>query len=442
MKNRRIKTGMFVTVAAMSLSMCLVAPTAVYATQTSDTDVVDDEFEAGDQETVAGPGAGTDTDSRHNSGSSSSSGGSSSSSSSSGSSTGSGSSSSSSAGSTTTSSTSGTGTARSSDSSLAHLGISPGSISPAFSAGTHAYTATVDADVTAISVAARPNDSKAVIASVTGAKTLSPGTNTVKVVVSAENGTTTTYTITVTCGSASAAAGTPADTAASDGDTDTTDVVEGEITDPDSDAESEGDAENDPEQNADVTFDDNGYLIYEGNAYIPSSMMPEGDYVSLDKYNKLYEQSQSQKSKYTRMIIILAVLLLVVCSVLLNLALKLRDLKQDARLGLNGIDDDDGGKSVKAAGTENRTENRKENRKVHKRSAAPEAQTDMIPDLKIPESVALEAEHAAKPVKAAKTHKTEKAVQVQKPVKPEKTSRFHKAEQDNDDLEILDLNDL
>lgn len=434
MKNRRIKTGMFVTVAAMSLSMCLVAPTAVYATQTSDTDVVDDEFEAGDQETVAGPGAGTDTDSGHNSGSSSSSGGSSSSSSSSGSSTSSGSSSSSSAGSTTTSSTSGTGTARSSDSSLAHLGISPGSISPAFSAGTHVYTATVDADVTAISVAARPNDSKAVIASVTGAKTLSPGTNTVKVVVSAENGTTTTYTITVTCGSASAAAGTPADTAASDGDTDTTDVVEGEITDPDSDAESEGDAENDPEQNAAVTFDDNGYLIYEGNAYIPSSMMPEGDYVSLDKYNKLYEQSQSQKSKYTRMIIILAVFLLVVCSVLLNLALKLRDLKQDARLGLNGIDDDDGGKSVKAA--------RKENRKVHKRSAAPEAQTDMIPDLKIPESVALEAEHAAKPVKAAKTPKTEKAVQVQKPVKPEKTSRFHKAEQDNDDLEILDLNDL
>ena len=442
MKNRRIKTGMFVTVAAMSLSMCLVAPTAAYATQTSDTDVVDDEFEAGDQETVAGPGAGTDTDSGHNSGSSSSSGGSSSSSSSSGNSTGSGSSSSSSAGSTTTSSTSGTGTARSSDSSLAHLGISPGSISPAFSAGTHAYTATVDADVTAISVAARPNDSKAVIASVTGAKTLSPGTNTVKVVVSAENGTTTTYTITVTCGSASAAAGTPTDTAASDGGTDTTDVVEGEITAPDSDAEAEGDAENDPEQTADVTFDDNGYLIYEGNAYIPSSMMPEGDYVSLDKYNKLYEQSQSQKSKYTRVIIILAVLLLVVCSVLLNLALKLRDLKQDARLGLNGIDDDDDGKSVKAAGTENRTENRKENRKVHKRSAAPEAQTDMIPDLKIPESVAMEAERAAKPVKAAKTPKTEKAVQVQKPVKPEKTSRFHKAEQDNDDLEILDLNDL
>ena len=442
MKNRRIKTGMFVTVAAMSLSMCLVAPTAAYATQTSDTDVVDDEFEAGDQETVAGPGAGTDTDSGHNSGSSNSSGGSSSSSSSSGNSTGSGSSSSSSAGSTTTSSTSGTGTARSSDSSLAHLGISPGSISPAFSAGTHAYTATVDADVTAISVAARPNDSKAVIASVTGAKTLSPGTNTVKVVVSAENGTTTTYTITVTCGSASAAVGTPIDTAASDGDTDTTDVVKGEITAPDSDAESEGDAENDPEQTADVTFDDNGYLIYEGNAYIPSSMMPEGDYVSLDKYNKLYEQSQSQKSKYTRAIIILAVLLLVVCSVLLNLALKLRDLKQDARLGLNGIDDDDDGKSVKAAGTENRTENRKENRKVHKRSAAPEAQTDMIPDLKIPESVAMEAERAAKPVKAAKTLKTEKAVQVQKPVKPEKTSRFHKAEQDNDDLEILDLNDL
>ena len=424
MNNRRIKRGLFVTVAAMSLSMCLAAPTAVYATQTSDTDTVDDEFEAGDQETVASPDAGTDTGSD----SSSSSSGSSTGNSSTGSSTSSGSS-------TGTGSSAGTGTTRSSDSSLAHLGISPGSISPAFSAGTHEYTATVDANVTAISVAARPNDSKAVIASVTGAKSLSPGTNTVKVVVSAENGTTTTYTITVTCGSASASAAATADTAAADAGTDTkadtTGEIEGEITAPESDTEA--DAENDSQQTSDVTFDDNGYLIYEGNAYIPSSMMPEGDYVSLDKYNKLYEQTQSQKSKYTRIIIILAVLLLVICCVLLNLALKLRDLKQDARLGLNGIDDDDG-RPGRAAKTEHRN--------VHKRSAAPETQTDMIPDLKIPESVIVEPERIARPVTTAKTQKTEKAVQAQKPVKPEKTSRFHKAEQNNDDLEILDLNDL
>jgi len=425
MRKKMINGRVLAITAAMAISMCCVAPVESYATQTADTDVVDDEFEDGEQETVAGPGTGTDTGSSHSGGSSSSG----STSGSSGSSTsGTGSSSGSSSGSSTS-----TGSTRSSDSSLAHLGISPGTISPAFSAGTHEYTATVDANVTAISVAARPNDSKAVIASVSGAKTLIPGTNTVKVVVSAENMTTTTYTITVICGSAS---NTSADTAsdasndpvAADTSADTADTVEGEITDGEAADQTEADAG----QTSDVTFDSNGYLIYEGDAYIPSSMMPEGEYVSLDKYNKLYEQTQSQKSKYMRMVIVLAVLLVIAAILVLNLILKLRDLKQDACLGLTGLNDEDDERSRGAV--------KAENKKVHKRSETAEAQTDMIPELKMPESMSVNAGQTAK---AQRPVKTDRPVRQEKPAKkPEKTGGLHKKAPDNDDLEILDLNDL
>ena len=427
------KKRMLALAAALALGMSLAVPVTSYATQTGDTGVVDDEFADGEQETVAGPDAGTDTNSGTDNGDSTgNSNGTNSSGSGNGSSTGSssGSGSSSSTGSSGSSSSS-TSTAKSSDSSLAHLGISPGSISPAFSAGTHEYSATVDANVTAISVAARPNDSKAVIASVTGAKTLTPGTNTVKVVVSAENGTTTTYTITVICGSASDTGSTaPASEPDIGSESDTTNVVEGEVTNDSTDTGNTDQATGKKKKSkSDVIFDDNGYLIYEGESYMPSSMMPEGEYVSLDKYNKLYEQNQSQKSKYMRMVIILAVLLLVACIAILNLALKLRDFKQDAKLGLTDLDDEDDDRPV-------RHEKKQESKKVHKRSATTEAQTDMIPDLKMPQSM---AEKPEKPAKTERPLKTEKTVKAEKPVKSYRTSH---AAPDNDDLEILDLNDL
>ena len=426
------KKRMLALAAALALGMSLAAPVTGYATQTGDTGVVDDEFADGEQETVAGPDAGTDTntgtDNGDSTGSSTGTNSSGSGNSSSGGSSGSGSSSSTGS---SGSGSSGASTAKSSDSSLAHLGISPGSISPAFSAGTHEYSATVDANVTAISVAARPNNSKAVIASVTGAKTLTPGTNTVKVVVSAENGTTTTYTITVICGSASS--DTSSTTPVSDTDTgsesDTTGVIEGEVTNDSTDTGNTDQASDKKKKSkSKVTFDDNGYLIYEGESYMPSSMMPEGEYVSLDKYNKLYEQNQSQKSKYMRMVFILAILLLVACIAILNLALKLRDFKQDAKLGLTDFDDEDD-KPV-------RHEKKQESKKVHKRSAATEAQTDMIPDLKMPQSLTAKPE---KPAKTERPMKTEKTVKAEKPVKSYRTS--HVAP-DSDDLEILDLNDL
>lgn len=86
----------------------------------------------------------------------------------------------------------------SADNSLKSLTISPGTLSPAFSYKTTSYTATVGSDVTSIAVSAVPSNEKAVVESVTGNDKLQDGTNTIKIVVKAENGVTATYTIKVT----------------------------------------------------------------------------------------------------------------------------------------------------------------------------------------------------------------------------------------------------
>ena len=368
-------------VAAIAVSISFAVPVTVSATEAEETsDTIDDELEEGEQTTIVDSDADSDTDSDVGSGDTGSSGGSS-------------------GGTAAASST------KSSDSSLAHLGISPGTLSPAFSSGTHEYTATVDAGVTAISVAARPNSSKAVIASVSGAKSLTPGANTVKVVVEAENGATSTYTILVNCGTSTA----PAQTTGQDdtaGETDSEQAIAGEISTID-------DTKDEQKETPKVTFDDNGYLIYEGNAYIPSSMMPEGEYVSLDKYNKLYEQSQAQKTKDMRLLIILVVILVLLLIVILNLALKLRDIRQDVKLGLHGPEDDEA---------------------PEKRQK--QTDTSMIPDVKMPDQMKSNRQgRVSKPEKTPKAETPSGPVD-SKTVKPASSAK--KAE----DLEILDLNDL
>lgn len=379
-------------VAAITLSISFTVPVTVFATEVEE-DVIDDEQEEGEQTTIVAPDADSeDTSSEEGNTSGSNSGNA--------------------AGNNSGS----TANVKSSDSSLAHLGISPGTLSPAFSAGTHEYTATVDADVTAISVAAKPGNSKAVIASVSGAKSLTPGANTVKVVVEAENGATSTYTITVNCGGATATAQpAPDDTVTTD-----TEAPEGEISVVDM-------PEEEKTKETEVTFDDNGYLIYEGNAYIPSSMMPEGEYVSLDKYNKLYEQAQTQKTKYMRLLIILIVLLVLALIVILNLALKLRDVRQDEKLGLTGIADDELQKRKKSKEAKPRKETRE---KVVQKTGAQAMQTDtsMIPGVKMPDEM--------------KTSRAEKAPNPGRSPKPEKPVKTAKSAEKMEDLEILDLNDL
>jgi hypothetical protein len=86
----------------------------------------------------------------------------------------------------------------SADNSLKSLSISPGTLSPSFSRNTTKYTATVENTVTSIAVSAVATNEKASVTEVTGNNNLSVGSNTIKIVVKAENGVTATYTITVT----------------------------------------------------------------------------------------------------------------------------------------------------------------------------------------------------------------------------------------------------
>lgn len=86
----------------------------------------------------------------------------------------------------------------SSNTNLASLSIDETAISPAFSAATTAYSATVGNTVNQVTVNAAPSDPDAEITSGTGVQAVSVGTNDIAVVVAAEDGSTKTYVITVT----------------------------------------------------------------------------------------------------------------------------------------------------------------------------------------------------------------------------------------------------
>lgn len=84
----------------------------------------------------------------------------------------------------------------SSNNNLSSLSISPGTLSPGFSAGTTSYRAWVSNSTTSVAVSAKAADGKAKVA-VWGNTGLSVGNNTITVQVTAENGSKKTYTITV-----------------------------------------------------------------------------------------------------------------------------------------------------------------------------------------------------------------------------------------------------
>ena len=87
---------------------------------------------------------------------------------------------------------------KSANADLSSLAIAPGTLSPAFAAGTKNYTASVAANQSKITVSAAPADAKSKV-SLNGVQDkLVAGSNTVKVTVTAENGGTKVYTITVT----------------------------------------------------------------------------------------------------------------------------------------------------------------------------------------------------------------------------------------------------
>jgi len=97
--------------------------------------------------------------------------------------------------------------AKSSNADLSDLALSSGTLSPVFTAGTTSYTASVGNDVTSITVTPTVADSKATVTvngtnvtsgTASSAISLNTGTNTITVVVTAEDGSTKTYTVVVT----------------------------------------------------------------------------------------------------------------------------------------------------------------------------------------------------------------------------------------------------
>lgn len=88
---------------------------------------------------------------------------------------------------------------RDKNSKLSNLQVSPGTLAPAFNAGTTSYTVTVPEDTTEVTIAATAQSNKANV-SVSGGKDIKLGENQAKVVVTAENGSTTVYNLTIICG--------------------------------------------------------------------------------------------------------------------------------------------------------------------------------------------------------------------------------------------------
>ena len=88
-------------------------------------------------------------------------------------------------------------TPKSTDSTLSELAIKEGKITPEFKKDVKEYSLTIPYEISEANVTATANDSKAKVA-IEGNKDLKEGENTVKVLVTAEDGTSTTYTIKVT----------------------------------------------------------------------------------------------------------------------------------------------------------------------------------------------------------------------------------------------------
>lgn len=86
---------------------------------------------------------------------------------------------------------------KSTDSTLKALSIDKGTLSPDFKSETRDYTATVDSDVTSVTVTALPNSDYGKIKEVKGNADLQFGDNKIEVIVQAEDESTSSYFITV-----------------------------------------------------------------------------------------------------------------------------------------------------------------------------------------------------------------------------------------------------
>ena len=386
-------------------------------------------------------------------------------------------------------------TTLSADNSLEVLSLSAGKLSPDFTGKTVQYTATVPNDVTSVTVTATPVNEFATVQSITGNDNLQVGTNTIKVVVKAQNGALAQYTITLTREDGQTADGTVDQPA---------DGTDGQTTDQPADG-TDGQA---ADQNTEFETEE---------AEDVSNM----EYLQ-QEYNDLSEQYAKEKSFSRNMMGIMAFVIAVLVVIIINLLLRGRksddwdeeeddwdwksekqgkdqeaeddtDLEEDDNIEENpGVEEDDlevddpedadwEEEETQRKGffhrkpkekveeepddvEENDTENEVGVSKIHKVRAGLfgrgmsddlddedwEEDEDFLPvERKKPEEKQ-RPERKEKPEEKQRTERKEKPEEKQRPERKEKPERKHtpekkhipREEEEEDDLEIIDLNDL
>ena len=210
-------------------------------------------------------------------------------------------------------------TTLSADNSLEVLSLSAGTLSPDFTGKTVQYTATVPNDVTSVTVTATPVNEFATVQSITGNDNLQVGTNTIKVVVKAQNGALAQYTITLTREDGQTADGTvdqPAD--GTDGQT-TDQPAEGtdsQTTDQPADG-TDSQTTDQPADGTDGQAADQNTEFETEEAEDVSNM----EYLQ-QEYNDLSEQYAKEKSFSRNMMGIMAFVIAVLVVIIINLLLR------------------------------------------------------------------------------------------------------------------------
>ena len=369
-------------------------------------------------------------------------------------------------------------TTLSADNSLEVLSLSAGTLSPDFTGKTVQYTATVPNDVTSVTVTATPVNEFATVQSITGNDNLQVGTNTIKVVVKAQNGALAQYTITLTREDGQTADGTVDQPA---------DGTDGQTTDQPADG-TDGQA---VDQNAEFETEE---------AEDVSNM----EYLQ-QEYNDLSEQYAKEKSFSRNMMGIMAFVIAVLVVIIINLLLRGRksddwdeeeddwdwksekqgkdqdaeddtDLEEDDNIEENpGVEVDDPEdadweeEETQRKGffhrkpkekveeepddvEENDTENEVGVSKIHKVRAGlfGRGMSDDLDDEDWEEDEDFLPVERKKPEEKQRPERKEKPEEKQRPERKEKPERKHtpekkhipREEEEEDDLEIIDLNDL
>lgn len=374
-------------------------------------------------------------------------------------------------------------TTLSADNSLEVLSLSAGTLSPDFTGKTVQYTATVPNDVTSVTVTATPVNEFATVQSITGNDNLQVGTNTIKVVVKAQNGALAQYTITLTREDGQTADGTVDQPA---------DGTDGQTTDQPADG-TDGQA---ADQNTEFETEE---------AEDVSNM----EYLQ-QEYNDLSEQYAKEKSFSRNMMGIMAFVIAVLVVIIINLLLRGRksddwdeeeddwdwksekqgkdqdaeddtDLEEDDNIEENpGVEEDDlevddpedadwEEEETQRKGffhrkpkekveeepddvEENDTENEVGVSKIHKVRAGlfGRGMSDDLDDEDWEEDEDFLPVERKKTEEKQRPERKEKPEEKQRPERKEKPERKHtpekkhipREEEEEDDLEIIDLNDL